>query len=54
MFFVIDNIDIASYSDDNTPYSVGKNQYSSTRKNFPIYTPNIKTTFNECLFYVSI
>ena len=23
-------------------------------KNFPIYTPNTKATFNECLFYVSI
>ena len=26
MFFMIDNIDIASYSDDDTPYSVGKSQ----------------------------
>ena len=26
MFFVVDNIDIASYADDNTPYSVGKSQ----------------------------
>ena len=26
MFFMIDNIDIASYADDNTPYSVGKSQ----------------------------
>ena len=25
-FFMIDNIDIASYTDDNTPYSVGKSQ----------------------------
>ena len=24
MFFMVDNIDIASYADDNTPYSVGK------------------------------
>ena len=24
MFFMIDNIDIASYADDNTPYRVGK------------------------------
>ena len=23
MFFMVDNIDIASYADDNTPYSVG-------------------------------
>ena len=23
-------------------------------KNFPIYTPNTKAAFNECLFYVSI
>ena len=26
MFFMVDNIDIASFADDNTPYSVGKNQ----------------------------
>ena len=26
MFFMIDNIDIASYADDNSPYSVGKSQ----------------------------
>ena len=26
MFFMIDNIDIASYADDNTPYSAGKGQ----------------------------
>ena len=24
MFLMIDNIDIASYADENTPYSVGK------------------------------
>ena len=24
MFFMVDNTDIASYADDNTPYSVGK------------------------------
>ena len=24
MFFMIDNIDITSYADDKTPYSVGK------------------------------
>ena len=135
MFFLIDNIDIASYSDDTTPCSVGKSQRDletklqkasakiskwlhengleanqdkchflsrldintkfslpacmlensdsqkrlgvtidrksnfnehdtnlcvrqaknlNTRKNFPLDTPNTKTTFNECLFYVSI
>ena len=26
MFFIIDTIDIASYADDNIPYSVEKNQ----------------------------
>ena len=26
MFFMVDNIDVASYADDNTPYSVGKSQ----------------------------
>ena len=138
MFFMINNIDIASYTDGNTPYSEGKSQCdletklqnaliklfkwfyenglinednqdkcnflssldidtksslpacilensdsqkllgvtidkklnfdehvtnlcdkagkknSSTRENFPIYTPNTKTNFNEYLFYVSI
>ena len=27
MFFMIDTINIASYAGDNTPYSLGKNQY---------------------------
>ena len=27
MFFMIDNIDIASYADDNTPYNVGKSKF---------------------------
>ena len=27
MFFMIDTINIASYADDNTLYSLGKNQY---------------------------
>ena len=26
MFFMVDNIDIASYANDNTPYCVEKNQ----------------------------
>ena len=26
MFFMIDNIDIASYADDNNPYNAGKGQ----------------------------
>ena len=26
MFFMVDNIDIAIYADDNTPYSVRKSQ----------------------------
>ena len=29
IFFMIDNIDIASYADDNTPYSVGKRHQSN-------------------------
>ena len=30
--WVVDNIDIASYADDNTPYSVGKSQCDLERK----------------------
>ena len=26
MFFMVDNIDIGSFADDNTPYNVGKSQ----------------------------
>ena len=26
MFFMVNNVDIASYADENTPYSVGKSQ----------------------------
>ena len=33
---------------------IDKQKNSSTRKNFPIYTPNTKAAFNECLFYSSI
>ena len=29
MFFMIDNIDITSYADDNTPYSAGKRHQSN-------------------------
>ena len=29
---MIDNINIASYADDNTPYSVGKSQYDLETK----------------------
>ena len=32
MFFMLDNIDIAGYADDNTPYSVGKSQYDLETK----------------------
>ena len=32
MFFIIDNIHIASYVDDNTLYSVGKGQYDLETK----------------------
>ena len=28
MFFMIDAVDIVSYADDNTPYSVRKSQFS--------------------------
>ena len=32
MFFMVDSIDIASYTDDNTPYRVGKRQYDLESK----------------------
>ena len=32
MFFMIDNIDIASYADYNAPYSVGKSQFDLETK----------------------
>ena len=32
MFFMIDNIHIASYADDNTLYSIGKSQYDLETK----------------------
>ena len=32
MFFMVDNIDIASYADDNIPYSVGKSQHDLETK----------------------
>ena len=32
MLFMIDNIDIVSYADDNAPYSVGKSQYGLETK----------------------
>ena len=32
MFFMLDNIDITSYADDNTPYSGGKSQYNLETK----------------------
>ena len=33
-----------------TTYVIRQAKNSSTRKNFPIYTPNAKTTFNGYLF----
>ena len=27
MFFLTDTVDIESYTDDHTPYTIGKNQY---------------------------
>ena len=32
MYFMIDNIHIASYADDNTTYNVGKSQYDLETK----------------------
>ena len=32
MFFMLDNIDIAGYADNNTPYSVGKSQCDLEQK----------------------
>ena len=31
---MIDTTDIASYADDNTPYSIGKNQYDLEKQLF--------------------
>ena len=32
IFFLIDTVDIASYSDDNTPYTIRKKQYEIEKK----------------------
>ena len=48
MFFMVDNIDIASYADDNTPYSVGKIQCdleAKLKKAFSLLSLEINTKF---------
>ena len=35
MFFMVDNVDIASYVDDNTPYNVGKKPMCQTFQMVP-------------------
>ena len=32
MFVLTGTVDIASYADDNTPYTIGKNQYEVKKK----------------------
>ena len=62
MFFMIDNIDIASYADDNTSYSVGKNQcYLETKlqkasvKLFKwFYENGLKANRDKCHFLSSL
>ena len=62
MIFMIDNIDIASYADDNTPYSVGKSQcYLETKlQNASIrlfkwfYENGLKANQDKCHFLSSL
>ena len=59
MFFMVDNIDIASYADDNIPYSVGKNQcdletklQKASAKLFKWFRENsLKANQDKCHFY---
>ena len=62
MFFLIGNIDIASYADDNTPYSVGKSQCDLEKKlqNASIklfkwfYGNGLKANQDKCHFLSSL
>ena len=62
MFFMLDNIDIASYADDNTPYSVGKSQcdpetplQKASVKLFKWFHENgLKTNQEKCHFLSSL
>ena len=59
MFFMIDNIDIASYSDDDTPYSVGKSQCDlETKVSIKLfkwfYENGLKANQDKCHFLPSL
>ena len=62
MFFMIDNIDIASYGDDNTPYSVRKSQcdletklQKASIKLFKwFYENDLKANQDKCHFLSSL
>ena len=45
MFLMINTADIASYADDNTPYSVGKNQCKLEKKSYKMHQANILNDF---------
>ena len=51
MFFMVDNVDIASYVDDNTPYSVGKSQCVELFKWF--HENGLKANDEKCHFLSS-
>ena len=60
MFFMVNNIDIASYADDNTSYSVGKSQcdletklQKASVKLFKWFHENgLKTNQDNVIFYL--
>ena len=62
VFFMVGNIDIASYADDNTPYSVGKSQcdletklQKASVKIFKWFHENgLKANQNKCHFLSSL
>ena len=62
MFFMVDNIDIGSFADDNTPYNVGKSQcdlqtklQKTSVKRFQWFHENgLKATQRKCHFLSSL
>ena len=62
MFFMVNNIDIASYADDNTSYSVGKSQcdletklQKTSAKLFKWFHENgLKANLDKCHFLSSL
>ena len=61
MFVVVDNADIASYADDNTPYTVGKSQcdletkvQKTSVKSFKWFHENgLRANHDKCYFVSS-